>query len=387
MTTNIDRAVTEIANIALARGASERQIQERSDRDAGSREEWLRYDRNDPEQVNAHVDRHADDKQADYGEMILNALMSPAQLTELPPPVPLVEHFLNLDTIAAIYGRYGTFKSFLALGLACCVAAGLPWYGHAVHKGPVLYVLAEGVAGMARRQTAWLLSEGLTTGDIDAIRWLPNSVDLLDSGWAQGLATAAATLGAVLVVIDTLNRSMPGGDENGTNDMGRIVAAADYIRRKSGAAVLFVHHPPRGGKNLRGSTALEGAVDTALFTEMVAPGTVRLSSGADGVSGKQKDMAPYEDIYFKLEICNGSAVPRLTVAPAGGIRAAVHDERHAAILGELTKCPMSMRQIVSVIPGATLSTIKRDIQGLVASGQVRNCGTAARPVYEPAQSG
>jgi hypothetical protein len=321
----------------------------------------------------------------DYNELILAGLMSPARLNELPRPKPLIEHFLNLDTIAAIYGRYGSLKTFLALAMACCVASGLPWFGHAVHQGPVLYVLAEGVAGMAVRQTAWLLSEGMTCGSITALRWYPSAVNLLDSGWAQGLATAAATLGVVLVVIDTLNRSMPGGRENDTDDMGRLVAAADCIRRASGATVLFVHHPPRGGTNLRGSTALEGAVDTALFTQVIAPGpVVRLSSGADGTTGKQKDMASFEDIYFELEPCHGSAVPRLTAAPATYAveRHAQVEDRHDAILVQLDESPKSATDLARVIPGVTRRTINRTLSHMQAEGTIYNCNTSSRPVYD-----
>jgi hypothetical protein len=329
------------------------------------------------------IERKGTEETPDYGGIILNALMSPARLNELPPPEPLIKHFLNRDTIAAIYGRYGTYKTFLALSMACCVASGLPWFGHAVHAGPVLYVLAEGVAGMARRQGAWLLSEGMTVGKIDGIRWYPSAVNLLEAGWAQGLATAAATLGAVLVVIDTLNRSMPGADENGSGDMGKLVAAADRVRRDTGATVLFVHHPPRGGTNLRGSTALEGAVDTALFTQMMANKIVRLSSGADGVTGKQKDMESFEDIYFELEKCHGSAVPRLATAPeAGG--SSVEDIKHRQELLVQTcidNGPTSASQLIIVSTSSTPTT-NRDLAELVKAGRLRNIGTVKRRLFE-----
>ena len=57
MTTKIHQAVTEIANIPLARRASEGQTQERSDRDAGS-EEWLRYDSGSSRTMTVRVDKY-----------------------------------------------------------------------------------------------------------------------------------------------------------------------------------------------------------------------------------------------------------------------------------------------------------------------------------------
>jgi CRP-like cAMP-binding protein len=68
-----------------------------------------------------------------------------------------------------------------------------------------------------------------------------------------------------LVVIDTLARGMAGADENHSKDMGLAIQAVDRIREETDATVLLLHHPTKASnKQMRGSSALEGAADTVL---------------------------------------------------------------------------------------------------------------------------
>src|SRR5262245_63150791 len=66
-----------------------------------------------------------------------------------------------------------------------------------------------------------------------------------------------------LVVLDTLNRSLR-GSENDAKDMAAYIAAADAIREAFNCSVAIVHHCGIDGTRPRGSTALSGAVDAQL---------------------------------------------------------------------------------------------------------------------------
>jgi hypothetical protein len=71
----------------------------------------------------------------------------------------------------------------------------------------------------------------------------------------------------VLVIFDTLARSMVGGDEYSARDMGEVVATLDRFTAL-GCAVMFTHHSGRGNDDHgRGSSALDAAVDTELRIE------------------------------------------------------------------------------------------------------------------------
>ena len=111
----------------------------------------------------------------------------------------------------------------------------------------------------------------------------------LDPDWAAGLVELAKNVGPHLTVIDTVARSMQGGDENASRDMGALICAADALRFATGTTALLVQHTPRNADNLRGHSSLEGAVDTAI--------EVRANDGAFALRcAKQKDAAEFEDI-------------------------------------------------------------------------------------------
>jgi hypothetical protein len=74
---------------------------------------------------------------------------------------------------------------------------------------------------------------------------------------------------------------MCGGTENNNDDegMGLVVAAADSIRRATGAQVLLVHHSGKGfnASNPRGGYALTCGVDTQIKVTAKQDGIVTLT--------------------------------------------------------------------------------------------------------------
>jgi hypothetical protein len=70
-----------------------------------------------------------------------------------------------------------------------------------------------------------------------------------------------------LVVVDTLNKAMPGADENASADHSIAHANVDRIRRDTGATVLLLHHNSKYGQGPRGHSSLTGSADTQIFVE------------------------------------------------------------------------------------------------------------------------
>lgn len=213
---------------------------------------------------------------------IRDRLLTADQVIALPPPEWLLDGVLVQNTLAVIYGKPNGGKTFVALDWALSIATGAWWFGRKVAPGPVLYVVAEGVAGIGRRLTAW--SEGRRVAHTNDIVFYPAAVNLLNPAHAEALAQVAAELTPILIVIDTLARNMAGGDENSAKDMGIVVQHLDNLRTASGACVLPIHHGTKADGSLRGSTALEGAADTTIECKG-AEGRIRL------IIDKQKDAA------------------------------------------------------------------------------------------------
>ena len=103
--------------------------------------------------------------------------------------------------------------------------------------------------------------------------------------------------------IDTVNRCMPSGNENATEDMTRCVAGCDQIRSELGCAVFLLHHTGWDESRERGSTVLRGAMDTLISLK----GTDVLSLSCE----KQRDLDPFADIKLRLVPRDGSVVLRL----------------------------------------------------------------------------
>ena len=100
----------------------------------------------------------------------------------------------------------------------------------------------------------------------------------------------------VLIVFDTLARSIGPSDENCASAMTGIANAAERIARQLDAHVMLVHHTgkdaDRGG---RGSSALRGAVDTEISLAPLKCGSVIVRQE------KQRTMPKSEPVWFRME--------------------------------------------------------------------------------------
>lgn len=196
-------------------------------------------------------------------------ILSVRDIYQFPPITWLAQSTIPANGLALLYGPTNIGKSFVALDLACSVASGLHWLGRRVAEGPVIYVAAgEGVPGLrARLKDGWAEARGVDLRDVP-IHFLAEAVQLHVSRSSHAFLKLIADYEPSLVVFDTLARCFVGGNENGVEDMGKVIGACDEIRSRTGAAVLLVHHTGRpndeGRVHERGSTALPSAVDTSM---------------------------------------------------------------------------------------------------------------------------
>jgi hypothetical protein len=237
-------------------------------------------------------------------------LYTAEELQQLPPPAWLLDEHLVEGSLAVLYGPPGVGKSFLALAWALSLATDIPWLRWETRGGLVLYVAAEGGAGLAQRVQVYRDAHEIT-GNVDKARFVRESVNLLDGADIDALLASWVRLELVrrpaLVVFDTLSRCMPGGDENSAQDVGRVIAASDRIRRATDAAVLIVHHTGKDGLSERGSSALRGAADT-MFSLKGEDGVLELECT------KQKDALPVTVQQLRLRPIGASC----TIEPREG---------------------------------------------------------------------
>ena len=245
----------------------------------------------------------------DHAQLLIDKMLTPEQLAELPPPQPLVNGLLDLDTCAWIIGRPGCGKSFVTLDLAAHVGLGIPWQGRGVHQGLVVIMVAEGARGIRLRADAWRREYG----HMKDVLFLPIAVPVNERTGRYGASVAGAwsafteacrRLQPVMVVIDTQARVTAGLNENDSGDMGYYVEQVDRIRQATGACVLSVHHQGRTGANARGSSAIDGAQDTELRMERADRAMV-----ATLHIDKQKDQAEVKPLELALQLSAGGVGP------------------------------------------------------------------------------
>lgn len=260
------------------------------------------------------------------------------RLVLLPEPEWLVASAVPAGALVVLYGAPGTFKSFLALDLAASVATGTAYLDRKVKAGVVVYVAGEDYRGMRDRVRAWKAHHDIRR--LSRLRFVDQAVNLVDD--LEEFLSRVREVNPVLVIFDTLSRSMPGLDENSSGDMGRVIAAVDRIREQTGAAVVLVHHSGKDPKSLeRGSSALRAAADTMLAVT-TANGVTQLSCE------KQRDGASFGVLYARLVRAGRSLVPVVSEPPVPA-----RSEDVGAIVGALREAgkPLSQRQLIELVPG------------------------------------
>ena len=197
------------------------------------------------------------------GARIVDMLLDTDQLDQITPPEPLVDGWLFRDSLAWMFGPSGQGKSFVAVDLAMHVGTGQDWHGHSVNEGTVLYMAAEGVAGMQSRTSAWYEANGKRPTDV---YWLPEAVNMYEPMSSLEMIDACRIMQPDLIIIDTLARASVGAEENSATAAGILIDNMDQLRTAAGGAcVLMVHHTGKdAGQGGRGSSAFKGAMESEI---------------------------------------------------------------------------------------------------------------------------
>lgn len=201
----------------------------------------------------------------------------------------MVKGWLDRNCLSMLYGPSNAGKTFVALDIAMHIAAGQPWRGLRVNGGPVLYIAAEGGAGIRNRLAA--IKRDRPELAAAPFTLLPIGLDLHGEGDAMAVCEIMPDADPALVVIDTLARSMGAGDENTAKDAAMFVRNCDLIREATGAHVMVIHHTGKDeDRGARGSSALRAAVDNE----------IQVTSEWEIISRKQRDQEPPEPLHFNL---------------------------------------------------------------------------------------
>lgn len=223
-----------------------------------------------------------------------------------------VDRLIEGDGIAWVYGQSGSYKSVLAMGLACSVATGRDWCGRKVRQGPVLYISAEGGSGILTMRSAWEAANSARADHLMIHIDAPNiaNLRLTDGSDETGREPASEVVQrlheikdvtgqhAALIVIDTYAQTSSG-------DMRENVSAYESKLRRliafaaPGASALVIDHTTKEGTSWIGSNAKLANMD---MVAMVSRKDDDVTLSMRGGRGKIKNAPPFEDIRMTASL-------------------------------------------------------------------------------------
>jgi hypothetical protein len=181
-------------------------------------------------------------------------------------PVPgVIPHGLTF-----VYGLPKGGKSLWMQKLSACIAGSVPFDGiEGLEHGRVLYITRD--IGASRQEVKKRLMKILPRLDLSEDA-LDGKLILTDDPFYLNDPASVDNLLAhnpgrfVLVVIDSLFRCVIGSLSQDVV-ASAAVEAIDRISRATGAALVAIHHEPRGGEHLFGSIMLDAAYDAQIHVE------------------------------------------------------------------------------------------------------------------------
>ena len=301
--------------------------------------------------IGNHLNRVDEIRTSIESNSMRGRLLHANDLASEPPVEWLIDNEIPQGGLTVLYGPSGAGKSFVALDYALRVA----------QFAPVVYIAAEGASGYTSRTNAWTTFNKQTTGRLHF--WL-DAVQMLNARAVAAFLREVAKLQPAFVIVDTLARSMIGGDENSAKDMGLFVDGCARIQ-KTGAAVMALHHTPWNSARLRGSSALYGAADSIIEL-----------SNEDGLiqvrQEKLKDGKLFETRHLRLIEIADSCVPipankvAMEYAPLSERQRKLLEALNLAIFEE---SGARLKQIVSV-SGLAESTVCYSLSKLKRQGYI-----------------
>lgn len=215
-------------------------------------------------------------------------------------PSWLIRDFIPAQGTGILYGFSGSYKSFIALDMALCLA-----YGHAGQwgappvKNDVIYFAGESPRGMAKlRKPAWQEWQGKSGNEDHRFFLYPYVPAYADTGQWEDIRTQIDELGVHprLIIIDTLTRVLAGLDENSSKDANMVTKFLEDLAAHYDCFVLAVHHTGKDeARGARGSSVFYANLDTALYLR-------KKSGGVSLVVKNHKEADPKDgEVFFATE--------------------------------------------------------------------------------------
>ncbi|MDA9121991.1 AAA family ATPase [Paracoccaceae bacterium] len=224
---------------------------------------------------------------------------------EFKAPEYLIPGMIESCAQIMVIGASGAGKSFVALGIALCIASGAPYNDRTVEKGLVVSINGEGHRGIPGRVDAWCVKNGIKKTDLD-FYISDRAVNMTNAETFRELQSELDEIVRLrgtpkMIVVDTLARATGGADENSSKDMGLFIEGCGELIVKYKCTILLIHHTGHNNTTrARGSSALFAAADAELIVEAIGKDDITVKFQ------KMKDAPTPEKMQFVKVPCDDS---------------------------------------------------------------------------------
>lgn len=207
------------------------------------------------------IARREDDNMMDDFENQLRAMELPVPVdvaiwlaSEPEEPDQIIEDTFDKADKLAIIAASKLRKSFFLLQLLICIGAGRPFLNWKIPKPRrILHVQFEiQEHHYHRRLIRMAKAMGITPGDLGDRFYVLNARGLGMSGpeAIKKITHIAQNVKADVISFDPLYKVITGA-ENAAEDLKGILNAFDELAKETGAAIIYVHHDPKGNSGDR----------------------------------------------------------------------------------------------------------------------------------------
>lgn len=175
-----------------------------------------------------------------------------------------VKNAIPENTLGCIFGASGAFKSFVEIDYALHRVYGMRWLGRKTRQVPVVYLAAEGGAGILKRIKAWHLDRDLDWRQCP-MRVIIVPLTLRTEAAALRRAIEATGIQPGDIIIDTLSQTYT-GNENANDEMAAYLRVIGLeLRAAFSCTVTIVHHTGHSAtERPRGASAIIDNIDFAM---------------------------------------------------------------------------------------------------------------------------
>jgi len=203
-------------------------------------------------------------------------------MKDRPPRKYAVAGLFELPSLNIVYGAPGSYKSFLMADLVTCITHGKNWaeplpngktQSYATTKLNVMVLDNDNKkADIEDRYKALLAGHGLTeNNNLEVYSFAPFRAD--DDEQFDRLKVRLLKFNSEVLIVDNLG-NISGAVEENNATMAQIMARFRKLSEDTGAAIVLIHHPRKGGINggragdtLRGHSSIEASLDLALLAQ------------------------------------------------------------------------------------------------------------------------